>query len=1463
MGARSSVLRGKKADELEKIRLRPGGKKKYRLKHIVWAANELDRFGLAENLLESKEGCEKILRVLNPLVPTGSENLKSLYNTVCVTWCIHAEEKVKDTEEAKKVVQRHLVAEAGTADKMPNTSRPTAPSSGGGRNFPVQQVAGNYTHVPLSPRTLNAWVKLVEEKKFGAEVVPGFQALSEGCTPYDINQMLNCVGDHQAAMQIIREIINEEAADWDVAHPIPGPLPAGQLREPRGSDIAGTTSTVEEQIQWMFRPQNPVPVGNIYRRWIQIGLQKCVRMYNPTNILDVKQGPKEPFQSYVDRFYKSLRAEQTDPAVKNWMTQTLLIQNANPDCKLVLKGLGMNPTLEEMLTACQGVGGPGQKARLMAEALKEALTPAPIPFAAAQQRRTIKCWNCGKEGHTARQCRAPRRQGCWKCGKPGHIMTNCPDRQAGFFRDSLTGKEASQLPRGPSPTGAYANSTPSRPSSGPAGEVPAAREEAEGAERETIQRGDRGLTTPRAGRDTTQGGDRGLAAPQFSLWKRPVVTAHIEGQPVEVLLDTGADDSIVAGIELGGDYSPKIVGGIGGFINTKEYKNVEIKVLNKRVRATIMTGDTPINIFGRNILASLGMSLNLPVAKVEPIKVTLKPGKDGPKLRQWPLTKEKIEALKEICEKMEKEGQLEEAPPTNPYNTPTFAIKKKDKNKWRMLIDFRELNKVTQDFTEIQLGIPHPAGLSKKRRITVLDVGDAYFSIPLCEDFRQYTAFTLPSVNNAEPGKRYIYKVLPQGWKGSPAIFQWTMRQILEPFRKANSDVILIQYMDDILIASDRTDLEHDRVVLQLKELLNGLGFSTPDEKFQRDPPYHWMGYELWPNKWKLQKIQLPQKDVWTVNDIQKLVGVLNWAAQIYPGIKTRHLCRLIRGKMTLTEEVQWTELAEAELEENKIILSQEQEGHYYQEGKELEATIQKDQDNQWTYKIHQEEKILKVGKYAKIKNTHTNGVRLLAQVVQKIGKEALVIWGRIPKFHLPVERETWEQWWDDYWQVTWIPDWDFVSTPPLVRLVFNLVKESIPGVETFYTDGSCNRQSKEGKAGYITDRGRDRVKTLEQTTNQQAELEAFAMAVADSGPKANIIVDSQYVMGIVAGQPTESESRIVNQIIEEMIKKEAIYVAWVPAHKGIGGNQEVDHLVSQGIRQVFFLEKIEPAQEEHEKYHSNIKELAHKFGIPKLVARQIVNTCPQCQQKGEAIHGQVNAELGTWQMDCTHLEGKIIIVAVHVASGFIEAEVIPQESGRQTALFLLKLASRWPITHLHTDNGANFTSQEVKMVAWWVGIEQTFGVPYNPQSQGVVESMNHHLKNQISRIREQANTVETIVLMAVHCMNFKRRGGIGDMTPAERLINMITTEQEIQFLQAKNSKLQNFRVYFREGRDQLWKGPGELLWKGDGAVIVKVGADIKVIPRRKAKIIKDYGGRQEMDSGSHLEGAREDGEVA
>nr|AJG43167.1 gag protein [Human immunodeficiency virus 1] len=430
MGARASVLRGGKLDKWERIRLRPGGKKQYQLKHIVWASRELERFALNPGLLETSDGCKQIIRQLQPALQTGTEELKSLYNTVATLYCVHAGIEVRDTKEAldkieeeqNKIKQKAQQAEAADKGKV-------------SQNYPiVQNLQGQMVHQAISPRTLNAWVKVIEEKGFNPEVIPMFTALSEGATPQDLNTMLNTVGGHQAAMQMLKDTINEEAAEWDRLHPVQaGPIAPGQIREPRGSDIAGTTSTLQEQVTWMTG-NPPIPVGDIYKGWIILGLNKIVRMYSPVSILDIKQGPKEPFRDYVDRFFKTLRAEQATQDVKNWMTDTLLVQNANPDCKTILRALGPGATLEEMMTACQGVGGPGHKARVLAEAMNQANHSIMMQRGNFKGPRKIpKCSNCGKEGHIARNCRAPRKKGCWKCGKEGHQMKDCTERQANFL----------------------------------------------------------------------------------------------------------------------------------------------------------------------------------------------------------------------------------------------------------------------------------------------------------------------------------------------------------------------------------------------------------------------------------------------------------------------------------------------------------------------------------------------------------------------------------------------------------------------------------------------------------------------------------------------------------------------------------------------------------------------------------------------------------------------------------------------------------------------------------------------------------------------------------------------------------------------------------------------------------------------------------------------------------------------
>nr|ALX35287.1 gag protein [Human immunodeficiency virus 1] len=456
MGARASVLSGGKLDSWEKIQLRPGGKKRYRLKHLVWASRELERFALNPSLLETAEGCQQIMGQLQPALKTGTEEIQSLYNTVATLYCVHQKIGVRDTKEALDEVEK---MQKNSQKKLQQAAKDEGNSNQVSQNYPiVQNAQGQMVHQAISPRTLNAWVKVVEEKAFSPEVIPMFSALSEGATPQDLNTMLNTVGGHQAAMQMLKETINDEIAEWDRLHPQQaGPLPPGQIREPRGSDIAGATSTLQEQITWMTS-NPPIPVGELYKRWIILGLNKIVRMYSPVSILDIRQGPKEPFRDYVDRFFKTLRAEQATQEVKVWMTDTLLVQNANPDCKTILRALGPGATLEEMMTACQGVGGPSHKARVLAEAMSQASNTTAIMMQKGNfkgPRRNIKCFNCGKEGHLARNCRAPRKKGCWKCGKEGHQMKDCSERQVNFLGKiwpSNKGRPGNFLQSRPEPT---------------------------------------------------------------------------------------------------------------------------------------------------------------------------------------------------------------------------------------------------------------------------------------------------------------------------------------------------------------------------------------------------------------------------------------------------------------------------------------------------------------------------------------------------------------------------------------------------------------------------------------------------------------------------------------------------------------------------------------------------------------------------------------------------------------------------------------------------------------------------------------------------------------------------------------------------------------------------------------------------------------------------------------------------
>lgn len=252
-----------------------------------------------------------------------------------------------------------------------------------------------------------------------------------------------------------------------------------------------------------------------------------------------------------------------------------------------------------------------------------------------------------------------------------------------------------------------------------------------------------------------------------------------------------------------------------------------------------------------------------------------------------------------------------------------------------------------------------------------------------------------------------------------------------------------------------------------------------------------------------------------------------------------------------------------------------------------------------------------------------------------------------------------------------------------------------------------------------------------------------------------------------------------------------------VPGHKGISGNENIDklastscrmqiHLVVQGgnIREkvpeqvgskhqgIYSLENIKSAEEDHTKWHGDVQYLRQKYNLPKNVAEQIVKKCPKCINKGGTIPHLSRSGPGVWQMDATHDEGKIFIVAVETSSGLLWAKIVPKENAQEIVWALLELAHLFHITGLHTDNRPNFTAEKVEGLCKYLNIDHTTGTPYNPQSQGMVERANQALKQEMDKFTEEVQTIEAHLQLALIALNKKKRGGIGGYTPIERYIH-------------------------------------------------------------------------------------------
>ena len=152
-------------------------------------------------------------------------------------------------------------------------------------------------------------------------------------------------------------------------------------------------------------------------------------------------------------------------------------------------------------------------------------------------------------------------------------------------------------------------------------------------------------------------------------------------------------------------------------------------------------------------------------------------------------------------------------PSNSPWNSPLWVVPKKTdasgKAKWRIVIDFRKLNDITE---ADKFPLPNIEdildNLGRAKYFTTLDLTSGFHQVSMNERDIPKTAFS------TEDG-HWEYTKMPFGLKNAPATFQRLMNSVLSGLTPKQCLV----YLDDIIIFGNSLEQHNERLISVLKTL--------------------------------------------------------------------------------------------------------------------------------------------------------------------------------------------------------------------------------------------------------------------------------------------------------------------------------------------------------------------------------------------------------------------------------------------------------------------------------------------------------------------------------------------------------------------------------------------------------------------------------------------------------------------
>jgi hypothetical protein len=184
---------------------------------------------------------------------------------------------------------------------------------------------------------------------------------------------------------------------------------------------------------------------------------------------------------------------------------------------------------------------------------------------------------------------------------------------------------------------------------------------------------------------------------------------------------------------------------------------------------------------------------------------------------QWPLEEKFLPAIKEQMDTWIKNGVIQPAPPSTPYNSPIFCVRKKTSTgeyapgSYRVAVDCRLVNNALDPTKSDRFPLPLISSLHRKMSkhsiFTVLDLSQCFHSFRIEKNSRKFVSFVDPTT-----GLQWSFKNCPMGLLPISSFVQRHVTSLL-----SDLNAVTTNFIDDITVHTEsdmETHLKYVKMVI-------------------------------------------------------------------------------------------------------------------------------------------------------------------------------------------------------------------------------------------------------------------------------------------------------------------------------------------------------------------------------------------------------------------------------------------------------------------------------------------------------------------------------------------------------------------------------------------------------------------------------------------------------------------------